>query len=284
MPYYRSAGCIPPKRHTQHRTPEGGLYSEELMGEEGFSSDSSLLYHVNIPSAVVDVRVWDLPDQTLTPNHPLAPRHFSTHALFDGGASGVDAVTGRRLLLGNGDVRLSYVVADSPSPLYRNAVGDECLYVESGRAQVETLFGDLAVGDGDYVIIPRATTHRVVPSGGPVRIYAIEANSHIGPPKRFLSRYGQFWSTRPTASGTCAGRGSHGSTTARTSTSTSSTAARARAASRGRCTPTRGTRSTSSAGTAASTRTPSTSPTTSRSPAGSTSPRRRTRSSRGTTS
>ena len=55
MPYYRAAGSIPPKRHTQHRTPEGGLYYEELMGEEGFSSDSSLLYHRNIPSAVVDV-------------------------------------------------------------------------------------------------------------------------------------------------------------------------------------------------------------------------------------
>ena len=40
MAYYRSIGSIPPKRHTQHRTPEGGLYYEELMGEEGFSSDS----------------------------------------------------------------------------------------------------------------------------------------------------------------------------------------------------------------------------------------------------
>lgn len=198
MPYYRSAGSIPPKRHTQHRTPEGGLYYEELMGEEGFSSDSSLLYHVNIPSAVVDVRAWELPDQSLVPNHPLAPRHFSTHMLFEEDATGVDAVTGRRLLLGNGDVRLAYVVANAPSPLYRNAIGDECLYVESGTAIVETLFGDLEVGEGDYVIIPRATTHRVVPTGGaPVRLYAIEANSHIGQPKRFLSKYGQLLEHAP---------------------------------------------------------------------------------------
>lgn len=198
MPYYQSAGSIPPKRHTQHRTPEGGLYYEELMGEEGFSSDSSLLYHVNIPSAVVDVRAWELPDQGLVPNHPLAPRHFSTHMLFEEDATGVDAVTGRRLLLGNGDVRLAYVVADAPSPLYRNAIGDECLYVEAGTATVETLFGDLEVGEGDYVIIPRATTHRVVPTGGaPVRLYAIEANSHIGPSKRFLSKYGQLLEHAP---------------------------------------------------------------------------------------
>ena len=55
MPYYRSAGRIPPKRHTQHRDPDGRLYFEELMGEEGFSSDSSLLYHRDIPSAIIDV-------------------------------------------------------------------------------------------------------------------------------------------------------------------------------------------------------------------------------------
>ena len=29
------------------------LYAEELMGEEGFVSDSSLLYHVHPPTAIV---------------------------------------------------------------------------------------------------------------------------------------------------------------------------------------------------------------------------------------
>jgi homogentisate 1,2-dioxygenase len=197
MAYYRASGNVPPKRHTQHRSPEGTLYFEELMGEEGFSSDSSLLYHVHIPSAVVDVRPWALPDQTLTPNHPLVPRHFSTHALFEDGDPGqYDAVNDRRLLLGNADVRLSYVVASAPSPYYRNAIGDECLYVEAGDAVVETVFGDLTVGQGDYAIIPRAATYRVVPSG-PVRLYVIEANSHVGPPKRYLSRYGQLLEHAP---------------------------------------------------------------------------------------
>ena len=48
MAYYRAVGSIPPKRHIQHRDPEGALYYEELMGEEGFSSDSSLLYHLSL--------------------------------------------------------------------------------------------------------------------------------------------------------------------------------------------------------------------------------------------
>ncbi|KUN30082.1 homogentisate 1,2-dioxygenase [Streptomyces antibioticus] len=196
MPYYHQAGAVPPKRHTQHRDPDGNLYYEELMGEEGFSSDSSLLYHRHIPSAVREYRVWELGDQSLVPNHPLVPRHLSTHKLFADGGSGVDAVTGRRLLLGNEDVRLAYVVADTVSPYYRNAIGDECLYVEDGHARVETVFGDLEVGDGDYVIVPRATTYRIVPAGT-VRVYAIEANSHIGPPRRYLSRHGQLLEHAP---------------------------------------------------------------------------------------
>ena len=110
MAYYRSVGEVPPKRHTQFRQPDGSLYAEELMGEEGFSSDSSLLYHRGIPSAICDSRPWELPDRTTTPNHPLRPMHLRLPQLFaDTDPSEIDHVTGRRLVLGNGDVRISYV-------------------------------------------------------------------------------------------------------------------------------------------------------------------------------
>jgi homogentisate 1,2-dioxygenase len=198
MAHYRRSGDVPRKRHTQHRTPDGGLYAEELMGEEGFSSDSSLLYHRGIPSAIVDATTWDPGNLDTVPNAPLTPRHLKLHDLFDEEWKAVDAVTGRRLVLGNADVRLSYVVAGEASPLYRNAVGDECVYVESGSATVETVFGALTAEPGDYVVLPRATTHRWVPTGSePLRLYAIEANSHIAPPKRYLSRYGQLLEHAP---------------------------------------------------------------------------------------
>ncbi|SDY88179.1 homogentisate 1,2-dioxygenase, partial [Modestobacter sp. DSM 44400] len=128
MAFYRQVGSVPLKRHTQHRRPDGGLYSEELMGEEGFSSDSSLLYHRGIPSALVDARPWELPDQTLTANTPLVPRHLKLHDLFPGEETmssqerrAVDPVCGRRLVLGNADVRISYAVSSLTSPYYRNA-------------------------------------------------------------------------------------------------------------------------------------------------------------------
>ncbi|GAA1772773.1 homogentisate 1,2-dioxygenase [Nostocoides vanveenii] len=204
MAHYQRMGAVPPKRHTQHRDPQGALYYEELMGEEGFSSDSSLLYHRNIPSTVTAAAIWEVTDQTLTPNHPLRPLHLKLHDLFAPDASGIDAVTGRRLILGNSDVRISYVVADAPSPFYRNGIGDECVYIERGSARVETVFGAFDVGRGDYVMIPRATTHRWLPKpasedpdGESLRAYAIEANSHIAPPKRYLSRYGQLLEHAP---------------------------------------------------------------------------------------
>ncbi|GHF41856.1 homogentisate 1,2-dioxygenase [Amycolatopsis bartoniae] len=197
MAYYRHVGSVPPKRHTQHRTPEGGLYYEELMGEEGFSSDSSLLYHRGIPSAIVDSTVWELPDLTTQANHPLKPRHLKLHELFPGEDwKSHDIVTGRRLVLGNGDVRISYVAAGESSPLYRNSIGDECVYIESGEGTVETVFGVLPFRTGDYVILPRATTHRWVPDGL-VRAYAIEANSHITPARRYLSKFGQLLEHSP---------------------------------------------------------------------------------------
>jgi len=60
MAHYQRIGNVPPHWHTQHGTPQGGMYYEELMGGEGFSSDSSLLCHRGLPSAISDARSWDL--------------------------------------------------------------------------------------------------------------------------------------------------------------------------------------------------------------------------------
>jgi homogentisate 1,2-dioxygenase len=195
MPYYRQVGELPPKRHTQFRRPDGGLFAEELMGADGFSAESALLYHEHLPTAIVDSRAWAEPAEALTANHPLLPRHLRTSKLDTGAA---DPITGRQLLLANDDVRISYAVAEEPSPLYRNAVGDECVYVESGTATVQTVFGALTARQGDYVLLPTSTTHRWVPTGdGPLRTLVVQAGGHIGAPRRYLSPRGQFLESAP---------------------------------------------------------------------------------------
>src|SRR5262245_55237417 len=169
MPYYRRVGEVPPKRHTQFRQPDGSLYAEELMGQEGFSSDSSLLYHRHLPTAIVAAERYEPPAWSRLANRTLKPRHLRTHKLDTGdtGPEGepADAVLGRQHRLANDDCRIAYVATSNPSPLYRNAIGDECVYVESGAMRVESTFGVLEAGAGDYVIIPTSVIHRIVPTG-----------------------------------------------------------------------------------------------------------------------
>jgi homogentisate 1,2-dioxygenase len=64
------------------------LYFEELMGEEGFSSDSSLHYHRAIPSAIVDSRPWELPALATVANYPLRPRYLKLHVLLEARSGG----------------------------------------------------------------------------------------------------------------------------------------------------------------------------------------------------
>ncbi len=93
---------------------------------------------------------------------------------------------------------MSYAVAEQPCPLYRNAIGDECIYVEAGSARLESAFGTLELAAGDYVIMPTSVVYRLVPTGdGPLRTLVIEATGHIGPPKRYLSVRGQFLEHSP---------------------------------------------------------------------------------------
>lgn len=196
MPYYRAVGELPRKRHQVFAKPDGGLYNEELMGEEGFSSDASLLYHVNLPTAIVKSEAVARPaalDET-QPNYPLLPRGYQTQSLPVGG----DVVADRQLLFANEDIRISFVAADEPNELYRNAVGDEILYVQAGDARFESVYGAMDVGAGDYVVVPASTTYRLVPSDGDTtRVMTFEARGHVRPPRRYLSQYGQMLEHAP---------------------------------------------------------------------------------------
>ena len=165
------------------------------MGEEGFSSDSSLLYHRGVPSAIVDSQVWELADQRLTPNHPLKPRHLKLHDLSRRGrVSGRGPPAGARQrrrpdqLRGHRHRRVPAL-----PQRHRRRVR---LRRERAPARSRRCSAWCPTAPATTSSCPRATDHRWVPAE-PSRLYAIEANSHIHPPKRYLSRFGQLLEHAP---------------------------------------------------------------------------------------
>jgi homogentisate 1,2-dioxygenase len=193
MPYYRSVGEVPRKRHVQFRQHDGRLYSEELMGVEGFSSDSALLYHREPPTRITKADGVEATVARLAAPEVLLPRHILTHKLPRTG----DVVSGRSLLFGNATARFSYVAAIEDSGLYRDADGDQLLYVESGSGRLESVFGSLEIAQGDYVVLPCGTTHRWAVIDRPLRMIVIEARGHVAPPSHYLSKRGQLLEHAP---------------------------------------------------------------------------------------
>ncbi|HWE55766.1 MAG TPA: cupin domain-containing protein, partial [Acidimicrobiales bacterium] len=104
-----------------------------------------------------------------------------------------DLVTGRQVLLGNNNVVICRAAAGRTSELYRNAAGDELVYIQSGTATFESVFGTIEVTTGDYLTIPASTTHRWVIAGGTVvEALIAEATGHVGIPARYLTERGQL--------------------------------------------------------------------------------------------
>jgi homogentisate 1,2-dioxygenase len=192
MPFYQRLGELPRKRHIQFRE-NGTLLTEEVMGLEGFSGNESILYHLQSPCRVMKLGDFrPLKREEWVPD-THAHRHFKTWDVEPEG----DLVSGRRLLMWNNDVEISLArPTEQLDGFYRNGEGDEVLFVHEGSGTVETIFGDLPYKPGDYVVIPRGTTYRVVPEGEQ-RYLVFETPGLITIPKRYRNEHGQLMEHAP---------------------------------------------------------------------------------------
>ncbi len=197
MPHYVTRGRIPPKRHTQFRTPSGQLYAEEVFGTRGFSGIASILYHLHAPTRVTEFAALPLPataSAEVVPEETLRHRHLRTGGMPPHG----DAVSGRIALLANDDVVMGLCrPAIGMDYFYKNADGDDLLFVHEGAGRLETLFGTLPYRPGDYLVIPRGTIYRVREEPGETRMLVIESASAVEPPRRYRNEYGQLLEHSP---------------------------------------------------------------------------------------
>ena len=195
MPHYARLGTIPKKRHTQFRRPDGELYTEEVIGAEGFSGISSIAYHLHPPTTVERIEApipWGI---AYADEETLRHRHVRGSQIAPGG----DYLTGRRYIMGNADVRLALCAPTEPmTTFYKNASCDELVFVHDGEGRLETPLGTVNFVQGDYVHVPRTLTHRWVFEGATQpRLLVTEANSEIHFPKRYQNRFGQLLEHAP---------------------------------------------------------------------------------------
>src|SRR5665213_80173 len=191
MPIYHTLGAIPRKRHIAFRKPSGELYAEELMGHEGFTGTSSLLYHTYPPTMVKSVRrVKEMKFEEDT-DVTLRHRHFRTSHIKKGGSPTLDRIP----LLFNQDLAMLYVEQDKEAAnFYRNGQADELVYVSKGKGVLESVFGDLPFHEGDYLVIHRGIMHkyRFDKDGEQPKLLIMESRGHIRSPKRYRNEFGQM--------------------------------------------------------------------------------------------
>lgn len=193
MAFYARQGMLPGKRHTQFRRPDGGLYAEELISTKGFESVYSLAYHLQPPTATLEVARWERPMVRFLPNDPLKNRHWFTGRLP---ASG-DAVSARTPIVGNDDMIVSVAhITDRMDYFFRNSSGDELIFVQAGTGTLATPFGTIAYRAHDFLHIPTGTTYQLQPEE-PSNVLICESSGSIAIPSKFRNAFGQLHEHAP---------------------------------------------------------------------------------------
>ncbi len=195
MPYYYRSGEIPHKRHTQFRQPDGSLYSEQLFSTEGFSNDSSLLYHIHPPTQIIKT------EKPVDVSPKIAEEKMLSHRSLEGFKikPAKDYLESRVPVLVNNDV---HIVLAAPQQsvteyFYKNADADEMIFIHEGSGVLKTLYGELQFAYGDYLVIPRGTIYQIHFNNEDNRLFIVESFSPIRFPKKYLSKYGQLLEHSP---------------------------------------------------------------------------------------
>ncbi len=194
MPIYHQLGFVPYKRHIVNRQPNGSLYHEELVGTQGFSGMSSLVYHLYPPTRV----------KQKDKAYSVAPKIAVENGLDALSFKGFDIkpekdfLKSRKTLFVNSHMHIGLAAPMESTPyFYKNADSDEMIFVHKGSGKVTTMYGELNFKYGDYIVIPRGTVYQIHFDTTDNRLFYIEAHDPIFTPKRYRNNFGQLLEHSP---------------------------------------------------------------------------------------
>ena len=195
MPFYHKLGKIPPKRHTVFKNSEGGIYHEQLFGTIGFDGMSSLLYHIQPPTAVIKI----VQQKTVAPEIGL-DKNMQMRSLqgFNVEAKD-DYLESRTPMLVNSDV---YIELAAPKKsmtayFYKNADADEVIFIHKGSGKLKTQLGNIDFSYGDYLLIPRGMIYQMHFENEENRLLIIQSFHPVYTPKRYRNWFGQLLEHSP---------------------------------------------------------------------------------------
>lgn len=167
--FLQKKGKVPNQAHVA--IPEG--LCEEEHGRQGFVGPASHLYRRHPPTAWARIE------------GPLRPRAFDC---LEVRTPDLESSRGYPVeILKSPDVVVAVAHrAESMPFFFRNADGDELHFIHSGIGRFETDYGWLTYEPGDYVLIPKGTTYRVLVDSGPTLCLIAETPQPLAVPDRGL--------------------------------------------------------------------------------------------------
>ena len=195
MPFYHSLGNIPHKRHTVFKNPEGGIYYEQLFGTIGFDGMSSLLYHVQPPTAVLEItqKKSVAPEIGMDKNMQMRSlQGFNVEAKDD-------YLESRTPMLVNSDcyIELAAPKKSMTDYFYKNADADEVIFIHRGNGTLKTQLGNIDFSYGDYLVVPRGMIYQMHFESEDNRLLIIQSFHPIYTPKRYRNWFGQLLEHSP---------------------------------------------------------------------------------------
>jgi homogentisate 1,2-dioxygenase len=195
MPFYQQLGDIPNKRHVQFRKKDGSLYREQVFGTAGFVGITSILYHYNSPTMVKEV----LGSVDVRPKIAVECNLHSRKLEGFNVVPGKDYLDSRVPIMFNSDLTIE--LASPPKieddVFYKNSDQAETIFVHHGSGVLETMFGNLVFGKGDYLVIPKGIIYRFKFNSDDNRLFIVASAAPVFTPKRYRNNFGQLLENSP---------------------------------------------------------------------------------------